>query len=393
VSLTLHTRMAARATDEPHRVSSQLELLFDLTFVIAVAALTERFAEAIGEGRASEQIIPFLQVFFAIWWAWANFTWFASAFDTDDVPFRLMTAVQMAGVLVLAAGVPAALDRGDYGAVTLGYLIMRLGLLTQWLRVALEDPASRATALRWASGIAILEVAWLLRLRLDDAGLLSDTAALAIFGMLVVCELSVPLWAERKQPTSWHPHHIAERYGLFAIILLGEGVFAASTGVQRALAAGGVSAPLVTIGVSSLVLVLALWWLYFLHPAGEGLASHRDRSYLWGYGHYGIFAALAAVGAGLSIAVEQTGGHVVVSPVAVGYAIAVPVAVFIVLVWALHSPLLFEPVLRPALALGGGVVVLLLPLAALQFSLAAVVAAIAIAVASIVAITTAKGTA
>jgi low temperature requirement protein LtrA len=393
VSLTLHTRMAARATDEPHRVSSQLELLFDLTFVIAVAALTERFAEAIGEGRASEQIVPFLQVFFAIWWAWANFTWFASAFDTDDVPFRLMTAVQMAGVLVLAAGVPAALGHGDYGAVTLGYLIMRLGLLTQWLRVALEDPASRATALRWASGIAILEVAWLLRLRLDDAGLLSDTTALAIFGMLVVCELSVPLWAERKQPTSWHPHHIAERYGLFAIILLGEGVFAASTGVQRALAAGGVSAPLVTIGVSSLVLVLALWWLYFLHPAGEGLASHRDRSYLWGYGHYGIFAALAAVGAGLSIAVEQTGGHVVVSPVAVGYAIAVPVAVFIVLVWALHSPLLFEPVLRPGLALGGGVVVLLLPLAALQFSLAAVVAGIANAPPTIVANTTPKGTA
>src|SRR5262249_3611353 len=34
MSLTLHTRMAARATDEPNRVSSQLELLFDLTFVI-----------------------------------------------------------------------------------------------------------------------------------------------------------------------------------------------------------------------------------------------------------------------------------------------------------------------------------------------------------------------
>jgi low temperature requirement protein LtrA len=392
MSLTLHTRMAARATDEPHRVSSQLELLFDLTFVIAVAALTERFAHAIGEGRASEQLIPFFQVFFAIWWAWANFTWFASAFDTDDVPFRLMTAVQMAGVLVLAAGVPAALDRGDYGAVTLGYLIMRLGLLSQWLRVAIEDPSSRATALRWASGIAILEVAWLLRLRLDDAGLLSGNALLAIFGILVVCELSVPLWAERAQPTSWHPHHIAERYGLFAIILLGESVFAASTGLQRALAASGVSAPLVTVGISALVLVLALWWLYFLHPAGEGLASHRDRSYVWGYGHYGIFAALAAVGAGLSIAVEQTGGDLDVSPVAAGYAIAVPVAVFLVLVWALHSPLLFRPVLRPALALGGGIVILLLPLAALEVSLAAVVAAIALAGAAIVAITTTRGT-
>ena len=35
-----------------------------------------------------------------------NFTWFASAYDTDDVPYRLLTFVQIAGVLVLAAGVP-----------------------------------------------------------------------------------------------------------------------------------------------------------------------------------------------------------------------------------------------------------------------------------------------
>src|SRR3954469_18015046 len=145
--------MTARAVDEPHRVSSSLELLFDLTFVIAIAALTARFAHAVGTGHAADQLVPFLQVFFAIWWAWSNFTWFASSFDTDDVLFRLMTLVQMAGVLVLAAGVPAALEHGDYLAVTLGYVIMRLGLVAQWLRAAIQDPGSRETALRYALGI------------------------------------------------------------------------------------------------------------------------------------------------------------------------------------------------------------------------------------------------
>ena len=309
----MRIRMTARATDEPHRAASQLELLFDLTFVIAIASLTARYAHALADGHALEELVPFLQVFFAIWWAWINFTWFASSFDTDDVPYRLLTMVQMAGVLVIAAGLPAALEHGDFGAVALGYVIMRLGLVAQWLRVAVDDPASRGLALRHAIGITIAQAAWVLWLGLDATSLL-------FFAGLVVLELAIPRWAERKRPGSWHPHHIAERYGLFTIILLGESVFAASTGVDRALAAGGVSAPLVAVAVSALALVFALWWLYFLQPAGDGLASHRDRSYLWGYGHYGIFAALAAVGAGLEVAVEHTGHHVAASPVAVGYA-------------------------------------------------------------------------
>ena len=44
-------------------------------------------------------------VFFAIWWAWMNYTWFASAYDSDDVAFRLLTFTIMTGSLMLAAGV------------------------------------------------------------------------------------------------------------------------------------------------------------------------------------------------------------------------------------------------------------------------------------------------
>ena len=380
----MRRRMTARSTDEPHRASSQLELLFDLTFVIAIASLTARFAHALADGHALDELVPFLQVFFAIWWAWINFTWFASAFDTDDVPYRLLTMVQIAGVLVIAAGVPAALEDGAFGAVALGYVIMRLGLVAQWLRAAAEDPASRGLALRYAIGITIAQAAWVLWLVLAPASVL-------FFAGLVILELAIPRWAERDRRSSWHPHHIAERYGLFTIILLGESVFAASTGVDRALEAGGVSAPLVAVAVSALALVFALWWLYFLQPAGDGLASHRDRSYLWGYGHYGIFASLAAVGAGLEVAVEQAGHDVAASPVAVGYAVAVPVSVFLVLLWALHAPIVSEPVCRPTWMLGGGLVVLLLPLAEPSIGLPAVVAAIASACASIVAMTIRAG--
>jgi low temperature requirement protein LtrA len=373
----IHVRMTARPTDEPHRTVSSLELLFDLTFVVAIASITEQLAHSIAEGHALQGLTPFLQVFFAIWWAWMNFTWFGSAYDTDDVPYRVLTAVQMVGVLVLAAGVPAAVNDNDYRAVTLGYLIMRIGLVAQWLRAAIEDPASRGTALRYAAGIVLLEVGWLLRLVLAQAGVLSEDSLLPIFVSLVLLELAVPLWAERIQPTTWHPRHIVERYGLFAIVLLGESVLAASTGVRGSLETGGVSASFVTISVAGLALLFALWWLYFLEPAGEGLARRRDRFILWGYGHYGIFAALAALGAGLKVAVEQNGHHVAVSPVVAGYAVAIPVGVFLVLLWAVHLPIVTRLAIRPAVTLGGAVVILLLPLAAGVTGLAFVVATIA----------------
>ncbi len=379
--------MLARSITEPHRASSQLELLFDLTFVIAIASITEQLAHRIAAGRVLDGVVPFLQVFFAIWWAWMNFTWFASCFDTDDVPYRLLTLLQMAGVLVLAAGVPTAVNGNDYRAVTIGYFIMRIGLVAQWIRASIEDPASRVTARRYAIGISIAEAGWLLRLILDEAGVLPHTSLLPVFALLVLFELAVPRWAERSRPTTWHPHHIAERYGLFTIILLGESVLAASTGVDAVLSEGHANAALVTIALAGLVLLFALWWLYFLEPCGEGLARRRDRSFAWGYGHYGIFAALAALGGGLEVAVEQTGHAVHVSPFVVSYAVAVPASVFLALLYAVNAPVIDRLVIRPAATLGGAVAIVLLPLAATIAGSAVVVAAIAAVCASIVAFT------
>ncbi|AQZ61708.1 FIG00761799: membrane protein [[Actinomadura] parvosata subsp. kistnae] len=380
--IRLRIRMSARPVDEPHRVSSQLELLFDLTFVVAVAAVTAQLAHEIVEGHAGAGVVPFLQVFFAIWWAWMNFTWFASSYDTDDVAYRVLTMVQMGGVLVLAAGVPAAGEHGDYRFVTLGYVIMRSGLVAQWLRVAAEDPARRRTALRYGGGITILTAAWMIHSWVAPA-----SVELPLFVLLAVLELAVPRWAERAEPTTWHPHHIAERYGLFVIILLGESVLAASRGVASALETSAITSPFLMIAVSGLVMLFALWWLYFLVEAGEGLSGRRDRSYRWGYGHYGIFAALAALGAGLEVAVEQSGHHVAAAPLTVAYAVAIPVGVFLLLLWLVHTPVEQESVIRPAVISGCAAVVLALPLTARWIGVHGVATAIAAACVLAVAIT------
>ncbi len=352
----IRTRMIARDTTEQHRTSSPLELLFDLTFVVAIASLVGQLAHAVVGGHVGEAIGPFLMVFFAIWWAWNQFAWIASAWDNDDALYRVFTLVQMGGVLVLAAGVPTAFAAQDFTAITLGYLIMRLGLLGTLLRVVIEDPASRPTALRYLIGISVVQVGWLLRLAFMPPELIVQG-----FVVLAAAEMLVSPWADRTGELAWHPHHIAERYGLFVIILLGESVLAVTVAVQEALA-DGVTSPLVIVATAGLVLLFTLWWLYFSEPAAEGLVHHREGAYLWGYGHYFVFASLAAVGAGLEVAVDGIVHVSKSSDVVTGFVLAVPVSIFLLLLWLLHSPIVERVSIPPGATVVAVVLIMLAPL-------------------------------
>src|SRR4051812_46304676 len=102
--------MRARPADEAHRVATPLELFFDLCFVVAVAQVGISLHHDVSAGHVLHGVESFGREFFAIWWAWMNFTWFASAYDTDDDVYRITTLVQIAGALVLAAGVQTAFD-------------------------------------------------------------------------------------------------------------------------------------------------------------------------------------------------------------------------------------------------------------------------------------------
>ena len=371
-----HVRMRGRDATEEHRAASPLDLLFDLTFVVAIAQLALQLSHTGDEVTGPEKIGPYLMVFFAIWWAWISFTWFASAYDTDDALYRVFAVVQMAGVLVLAAGVPAAFADGDFRAIALGYLVMRIGLVAHWVRVAVEHPEGRVTALRYITGIAVAQLGWLVWLLLPRDGM-----PLA-FLVLAAIELSVPVWAERRGKLSWHPGHIAERYGLFVILLLGESVLAAANGMRAALGNGGATVDLVVLSLAGLVLLVGLWWTYFLEPTEAGLTARREAAFFWGWGHFPLFAALAAVGAWLEVAVLAVSHHDVANALQIAYALAAPVAIVLAMTWLAHVPFSGLGTVRAAVLLPAATAVLVIPLAVERVGLPAVVAAMAVVVAA-----------
>ena len=319
--------MLPRDPHESHRVATPLELFFDLVFVVAIASAAAQWHHGLAEGHLGD-LVNFVMVFFAIWWAWMNYTWFASSYDCDDVPYRVLTFTIMAGSLLLAAGIPDLFSTGQSALVVGGYAVMRFAMVAMWLRAAASHPEGRPTALAYAVGISIVQVLWIGRLLVDG-----HTALLLSFFGLVFLELLVPIVAERRGTTPFHPHHIAERYALLTLIVLGEVILAAVQAVQGALGQGAEQG-LLPLVVGGLLLVFSMWWLYFRREHASLFEGSIRSVFLTGYGHYLVFASVAATGAALAAAVDVVQGEAHTSARVVGLALTGAVAVF---VWCLTA--------------------------------------------------------
>lgn len=322
-----------RDPEQHHRAATPLELLFDLVSVIAIASAAAGLHHAISGGHAVHGILTFAIAFFAIWWSWMNFTWYASAYDNDDVTYRLLTMVIMAGSLVVTAGIPSLFeDHPDFTMVIIGYIVMRVAMIAHWLRAGFADSAHRRTALAYAIGIGLVQLYWTAFLLVQP---LSGPIGYGMCFIGVLLELAVPAIAEPlSETTPWHRHHIIERYSLLTIIVLGETLLSGSMALRET--AEHFNIMLVRTALAALVIVFALWWIYF--APGEHLSDRKlRRSFIWGYGHFVIFAAGAAIGAGFGVLVDVITGHAKVSLLSGDYAVAIPVVLFLGGLWLVRD--------------------------------------------------------
>src|SRR4051794_32139384 len=159
-------RMSGRDPHEDGRAATPLELLFDLTFVIAFGAAANELAHFLADDHVWDGVVGFAFATFAVSWAWINFTWFASAYDTDDWIYRLTTMVQMVGVLILALGLPDMFeslledDHLDNRVMVLGYVVMRVPMVLQWLRAGRQDPRRAAVCRVFVATLLVSQAAW-----------------------------------------------------------------------------------------------------------------------------------------------------------------------------------------------------------------------------------------
>ncbi|MFF1573703.1 low temperature requirement protein A [Leifsonia sp. NPDC058292] len=334
--------MAGRDPAERGRTTTPLELLYDLTYVVAFAAAADQLAEQLGHGVIWPALGAYVFAVWAVSWAWLNFTWFASAYGNDDVLFRVATIVQMIGVIVLTYGLPVSFEAAAHGEspnnllMVIGYVIMRVPLIVLWLRAASEDPDHRRNAISYVLIISAAQLGWLLTAVIP----LAAGVTVVCLVVLALAEMVAPVIAtERYGFSPWNPGHVAERFALLTLITIGEVIAGTTSAVGTLTQESGWSVEAVLIASSGLVIAAAVWWTYFLVPSRLVLEEKPERTFGWRYAHLALFGSIAAIGAGLhltTIAMEKGG----VSLLGIALALTVPLATTIAIIFLVWSVLM-----------------------------------------------------
>jgi low temperature requirement protein LtrA len=292
--------------DAEHRVTP-LELFFDLVFVFALTQVTSLLADDPTWGG----VLRGMLVLAALWWGWSAYAWLTSAMDVDEGGVRLTMLAAMAAMFGAALAVPGAF--GD-DAVLFGvaYLFVRL-LHLVLSAIASRDAPDRRDALVRFAPTAILGPCLLV-----VAGFLSGNARIAVWVLALAVDYFGPVVIGVGRGWRLAPEHYAERYALIILIALGESLIAIGAGAGFELDTG-----VLVAAALGIVVVSALWWLYFDVAAiiartrlteSTGVALHRLALHSYSYLHLPLVAGIVLFALGLKTTLGDVGAELATVP-------------------------------------------------------------------------------
>ena len=281
------------------RSASRLELFFDLAYVLVVLELANAFYKDL----SWRGLLVFVALYVAMWFSWVGFTLYANRFDTDDVVYRIAKLAATASIAGCAASASGA--TGEFSTpFALSFLAGRVILLLLQLRAWRHVPEARPTIAVYLGFTAASTVLWAVSPAFDG------WVRWGIWAAAVAMDALGPVMATRREDRApLHMEHLPERFGLFIILVLGEAVGGAATGVHDAKWAG----PAVAVGIAGFVVAASLWWNYFDVTAGHseeelresdedddaGGAVADERHDLFVYGHLPLSAGIVMAGVGI----------------------------------------------------------------------------------------------
>jgi low temperature requirement protein LtrA len=290
---------AEQERGDEHQVTP-LELFFDLVFVFAITQVTRLLADDPTWGG----VLRGMLVLAALWWAWTTYASLTSAMDVDEGAVRLAMLTATGAMLIVALAVPGAFA-DDAVLFAVAYLLVRLIHLVLSAIVGRDDPNRRSALVRFAptaiAGASLLVL----------AGFLEGNARIAVWVLALGVDYLGPVVIGIGRGWRIAPEHFAERHGLIILIALGESIIAIGVGAGFELVPG-----VITAAMLGIVVVSALWWLYFDVAAiiartrlveAKGLEQARLARDAYNYLHLPMVAAIVLFALGLKTVIGHVG--------------------------------------------------------------------------------------
>ena len=271
-----------------------LELFYDLIFVAAIIQLGDFLSEDVslaGFGKFALHFVP-------LWIAWTGFTFYVNRFSVGDITHRIMVLAKMFAVGAMAISSHEAMN-GNHFAFSISFTAATSMLVLMFVRTWIQVPETRNYCRFWGGVFAIAAVAFAIAAFLPQP-YAYGMWAIGIFGILVA-----PVSPAARRLSDRFPidqEHLAERYGLLTIIVLGESFVKVLTYLTAK--ETGVELEYLGKGFFNLALTCCIWWIYFDDIASSPLKKHRGAGVIWLYGHLPLTLAITGVGVAVKKAVS-----------------------------------------------------------------------------------------
>lgn len=247
----------ATHTVDTQRGVSTLELFFDLVFVYGITQVTAYLAA----DHSGVGFVQGLLLLALLWWVWVGYAWLGTTVDVKDGGIRFAMFTAMAGILIVALGMPewfhdsaGGLD-GPLSApvlVALAYVTVRIANLAIYWWVARGNRDLIAAVVRLGVAVAVAGVLVIV------GAVLGGTAQVVLVAVAVILDFGGGLLG---RGSGWvvSPGHFAERHGLIIIIALGESIVAIGVGASGF----ALSIPIIVGAAVGVAVAGRLWILYF----------------------------------------------------------------------------------------------------------------------------------
>jgi low temperature requirement protein LtrA len=279
---------------------SWAELFFDLVFVVAVTQLSGLLTH----NHSWSGLLRALVLFVPIYWLWVGTSIQTNLQDTSRPMLRVRIFAIALAAIFMAIALPDAY--GHLGLVfALAYWLGRLVLGLQLIVLAVRR---RVWPVNPYSVSMVLTGPMLV-----IGALLSAGPREVVWGAAAVLDLSTPtVLRDRLRSMHLDAGHLAERFGLFVLIALGESVVSVGGSVRS----GELTATKGAAVAAAFVLSCGLWWVYF-HFAADAMRHAMATAkvqlditrLVLSYGHLVFIAAIILVAVGLRASITHPTDH------------------------------------------------------------------------------------